>query len=291
MVRTGGQGGETALKTILVPTEQYESMRSTLETALLLARRCDSYVEGFALRFGISEFVAVDMAGGFPLEAFRQEGLEDEKQARQVFESFMASNNVPRATGTAGGLSYGWLEDAPEGESFVGSYGRVFDVTVLGRADSSTMRLHNKALESGMFESGRPVLICPPSPPRQIGTNILVHWNCSTEQARVTALAMPLLRLAERVTVLTVVGGAAVPGPSGEQALRYLQRSGVKAEGMTVELGGRSTGEVVLATAGSLGCDLLVKGAFTQSRLRQMIVGGTTQHVLEYATLPVLLAH
>ena len=279
------------MKTILVPTEQYDSMRSALETALLLARRCDSYMEGFALRFGISEFVAVDMAGGFPLEAFRQEGLEDEKQARQVFESFMQRNDVPRAAGPAGGLSYGWLDDAPEGESFVGSYGRVFDVIVLGRPDASTMRLHNKALESGMFESGRPVLICPPTPPRQIGSNVLVHWNCSTEQARVTALAMPLLSKAERVTVLTVVGGAAVPGPSGDQAVSYLRRNGVAAAPMSAELGGRTTGEVVLATAGSLGCDLLIKGAYTQSRLRQMIFGGTTQHVLEHAELPVLLAH
>jgi len=280
-----------AMKTILVPTEHYESMRATLETALLLARRCDSYMEGFALRFGISEFVAVDMAGGFPLEAFRQEGLEDEKQARQVFESFMQANNVPAASGTAGGLSYGWLSDAPEGENFVGSYGRVFDVTVLGRPDSSTMRLHNKALESGMFESGRPVLICPPKAPTQIAQNVLVHWNSSTEQSRATALAMPLLKKAERVTVLTVTGGAGVPGPSGDQAVTYLLRNGVAAAPLTTDLGGRSTGEAVLAAAGSLGCDLLIKGAFTQSRLRQMIFGGTTQHILEHAELPVLFAH
>ena len=60
---------------------------------------------------------------------------------------------------------------------------------------------------------------------------------------------------------------------------------------MSVELDGRTTGEAILATAESLGCDLLVKGAYTQSRLRQMIFGGATQHVLAKATLPVLLAH
>jgi nucleotide-binding universal stress UspA family protein len=281
-----------SMKTILVPTEHYDSMRSTLETALLLARRCDAYMEGFALRFGISEFVAVDMAGGFPLEAFRQEGLEDEKQARAIFESFMTSNNVPRASGTSsGGLSYGWLNNAPEGEGFVGSYGRVFDVIVLGRPDTSTMRLHNKALESGMFESGRPVLICPPSAPQTIGTNVLVHWNSSTEQARTTALAMPLLHSAERVTVLNITGGAGVPGPSPDQAVGYLQRNGIAATLKTVGLDGQTTGQVVLATAATLGCDLLIKGAYTQSRLRQMIFGGTTQHILEHAAIPVLLAH
>jgi nucleotide-binding universal stress UspA family protein len=60
---------------------------------------------------------------------------------------------------------------------------------------------------------------------------------------------------------------------------------------MSIGLGGRSTGEVVLATAKAQGSDLLVKGAFTQSRLRQMIFGGTTSHILANAELPVLMAH
>ena len=82
-----------------------------------------------------------------------------------------------------------------------------------------------------------------------------------------------------------------VPGPSAEQLIRYLRCNGVAAELMRVELDGRSTGEVILASAQSLGCDLLIKGAYTQSRLRQMIFGGATQHVLANAGLPVLLAN
>jgi hypothetical protein len=203
----------------------------------------------------------------------------------------MRENNVPRATGGKATLSYGWLEEAPEGEAFVGSYGRVFDAIVLSRPDIKAVSLHNKALESSLFESGRPVLVCPPTAPQQIATNVLVHWNCSTEQALVTALAMPLLEKAERVTLLTIVGGAVVPGPSAEHMVRGLRFNGIDANLMSVELKGRSTGEAVLATAASLGCDLLVKGAYTQSRLRQMIFGGTTQHILANATVPVLMAH
>jgi nucleotide-binding universal stress UspA family protein len=60
---------------------------------------------------------------------------------------------------------------------------------------------------------------------------------------------------------------------------------------MTVELGGRNTGEAILTAAQSMNCDLLIKGAYTQSRLRQIIFGGTTQHILKNATLPVLLAN
>jgi nucleotide-binding universal stress UspA family protein len=288
----GDELGEAmSMKTILVPVENHEGMTSVLETALLLARRCGSYIEGFALRFGISEFVAVDPAGSIPLESYRQESEEEARQSRRMFESFMRDRNVPQSTGAAAGVSYGWLEDAPEGEGFVGSYGRIFDITVLGRPDATTIGLHNRAIESGLFESGRPILLAPPSPPKDIATNVMIHWNCSTEQARATAFAMPLLQTAQRVTVLTVVGGQGVPGPSAEQLLAQLRRNGIEAQPLTVGLEGRSTGEAVLAAARAQGCDLLIKGAYTHSRLRQMIFGGATSHILANADMPVLMAH
>ena len=280
-----------SMKTILVPTESHESVHSALATALLLARRFNSYIEGFALRFRVNEFIAVDMAGAIPLETLREESFDEGRRARALFEAFMREHAIPRSDAALGSLSYGWLEDAPEGEEFVGSYGRVFDVIVMSRSEANTIGLHDKAIESGLFDSGRPILIAAPTPPAQIGTNVLVAWNCSTEQARTTAFAMPLLRRAERVTVLHVEGGSAVPGPSAVQATQYLQRNGIKAQLTTVGLEGRTTGEAILAVARSLGCDLLIKGAYTQSRLRQMIFGGATRHILAHATLPVLMAN
>jgi len=282
-------GAAMSMKMILVPMENYDAMRSALETALLLARRCDSYIEGFALRLAINQFIGGDIVGGLP--SYTEEIAEEAKKARKIFESFMQEHKVPQSNMATKGMSFGWLDKAPEGESFVGSYGRVFDVIVMSRPDAKSSPLYARAIESGLFESGRPTLLSPPSPPRQIATNVLIAWNCSTEQARATALAMPLLQKADRVTVLTVTGGTGVPGPSAEQLIRYLQRNGIVAESMRTELDGRSTGEAILATAQSLGCDLLVKGAYTQSRLRQMIFGGATQHVLAHAALPVLLAN
>jgi nucleotide-binding universal stress UspA family protein len=79
--------------------------------------------------------------------------------------------------------------------------------------------------------------------------------------------------------------------PSAQQMIRYLQWNGVPAESLTVALDGKNTGQAILAAAQTLACNLLVKGALTQSRLRQMIFGGATQHVMTAATLPVLLAH
>ena len=229
--------------------------------------------------------------GTFPLEDFRRDIEEEAKKARQVFEAFMQTHDVARSTGTTRPPSFNWLDEAPEGESFVGSYGRVFDVIVMNRPDTKSTGLYHRTIESGLFESGRPILLAPPSPPGQIARNVLIAWNSSTEQARATALAMPLLHKADRVTVLTVVGGTGVPGPSADQLIQYLQRNGISAEPMRVDLDGKTTGEAILAAAESLGCDLLIKGAYTQSRLRQMIFGGATQHVLNNSPLPVLLAN
>jgi nucleotide-binding universal stress UspA family protein len=202
----------------------------------------------------------------------------------------MHGHNVPRSTAKTEALSFGWLDDAPQSEDFVGSYGRVFDVIVMSRPDANETFVHNRALYSGLFESGRPILLAPPVPPPQIATNVLIAWNRSTEQARATALAMPLLQKANRVTVLTVIGGTEVPGPSIEQFVGYLQRNKITAELMKVGLDGKNTGQTILSAAQSLNCDLLIKGAYTQSRLRQMIFGGATRHVLESTEIPVLFA-
>ena len=281
-----------SMKTILVPTENHDAMQSALETALLLARRFDSYIEGFALRWVITEYVAgVDMMSAIPVERYEQDIAKGAKQARQIFESFMEKHDVPRSNKATKSMSFGWADAPPEGESFVGSYGRVFDMIVMNRPNANSSSLYNRAIESGLFESGRPILLSPPSPPQQIASNVLIAWNCSTEQARAIALAMPLLQKAERVTVLTVIGGTGVPGPSDEQLIGYLLRNEIVAKPLQVELDGRSTGETVLTTAKSLGCDLLIKGAYTQSRLRQMIFGGATRHILDNAALPVLLAN
>ena len=277
------------MKTILVPVENHDAMRAALDTALLLARRCNSYVEGFALPMRITEYVGLDIVVSVPVDT---EGLNQEvAKCQLIFDSFMQEHGVPRSTEMTDGFSCGWLNTAVMSENFVGSYGRVFDVIVMNRLDETSSGLSRRAIESGLFESGRPILLAPPSPPSNISTNVMIAWNRSTEQARAIALALPLLQKADRVTVLTVNGGAEVPGPSSERLMQYLKRNGIIAEPMTVELGGKNTGEAILAAAGSLSCDLLIKGAYTQSRLRQIIFGGTTQHILKNAALPVLLAN
>jgi nucleotide-binding universal stress UspA family protein len=202
----------------------------------------------------------------------------------------MQQHGVPRAGPQGSGFSYGWPHAESGDDVLIGSYGRVFDLIALGRPGRAPQNPRMPPLEAALFDSGRPALIVPPRAPRSLGQNVLVAWNHSTEQARTNAFAIPLLRLAEQVTVLTVEGGT-TPGPSGEEAALHLRRNGVKATALTVKPGTRSTGETILDHAAKLGCDLLVKGAYTQSRLRQMMFGGATRHILANANLPILMAH
>jgi len=151
-------------------------MTSTLETAL--AQRCGgSYQEGFALRPRVRDYAALDPAGSIPIVKYEQESQEEAVRVRTFFEVFMQERNIPSGDKAAEGPSYGWFEDAAEGQDFVGSYGRVFDVIVLGRPDPDTTSLHSRAIESALFESGRPVLLTPPTPPKQIATDV---WSIGT---------------------------------------------------------------------------------------------------------------
>ena len=130
----------------------------------------------------------------------------------------------------------------------------------------------------------------PKNAPKSIGRHILIAWNGSTEQAHTNAFAMPFLHKAEHVSVLAVEGNTG-DGPSAEQAAQHLRRNGISATAVTLNAGSRSVGEIILERAAALGCDLLVKSAYTQSRIRQLIFGGATRHILANASLPVFMAH
>ena len=119
---------------------------------------------------------------------------------------------------------------------------------------------------------------------RVISSSVVEEQSPTFSSRRVTRVG-PL-----SMSVLTVQGSA-VAGPSGEQCAEYLRRNGIKAAVKNVPMRGGNRGEVILAEVDALGCDLLIKGAYTQSRLRQMIFGGATRYIINAATIPVLMAH
>jgi nucleotide-binding universal stress UspA family protein len=267
-----------------------------LETALLAARKFDGRIIGlnaltteYAVVFGGEMGFSVSSEVDRTLE---REGQDRREQARALFERFMQRNNVPITAPEAApsqGVSAEWREEAGRQNAVVGSLGRVFDLIIVERP-AKLASLAEATLEDALFESGHPVLMAPPKPSATIGERIVIAWNGSTETARTVALAMPYLALARSVEVLAVEG-AMQPGPSAEDLAAALRRRGIGATSRVITTPNRHAGEVFLSEAKARQCDLLVKGAYTQSRLRQMIFGGATRHIIMEADIPVILAH
>jgi nucleotide-binding universal stress UspA family protein len=268
---------------------------SVIETALLAARPENGCIIGlnaltteYAVVFGGEMGFSVSSEVDRTLE---REGQERRDQARALFHSVMARHGVPIGGPTGGNaVSAEWREEAGRQNAVVGTLGRIFDLIVVGRPQKLAS-LAEATLEDALFEGGRPVLMAPQVAPQTLGRNVVIAWNNSTETARTVAFVMPFLERAEKVEVLSVEGGQ-VPGPSGEELAAMLRRDGIAASARYIAHRGRMTpGEVFLAEAKRAGADLLVKGAYTQSRLRQMIFGGATRHIIMEAEIPVILAH
>ena len=210
-----------SMRTILVPVEPHDLVLSVLETARLLARRFDARIEGFAARSILTGFAVGDIA---ILTKPELDDAELVRHARRLFEDHMLSRAVPRG---GPGPSFAWRGDAPPGDGFVGSYGRAFDIVVVGRPGTAGTSPRMSLVEAALFESGRPILVAPPEPPRTLGDVVVIAWNGSTETASTVALAMPLLRRAGRVVALGIEGWGETPGV--EQLALHLERNGIRA--------------------------------------------------------------
>jgi nucleotide-binding universal stress UspA family protein len=277
------------MKAILIPVEDHAAMDSVFETALLFARKFGSYMEGVALGPDLAEMVAADFSlGGIVFDDRSRRELLDE--ARAKFESFMLAHAIRRYDDTVQAPSFGWLADTLLSDNGVGEYGRVFDLVAVGRPGSGSQAPRKATLEAALFDSGRPLLIAPPQAPKKLGECILVAWNGSSETARTIAFAMPLLLAAQDVPVVTIPR-TRLPGPSDEQLAKSLRRHGVRARTVAIADTPKPQGTAVLEAATALGADLMIKGGYTQSRLRQLIFGSATGQILAEANLPIFMAH
>lgn len=278
------------MKAILVPVEESDVLPSMLAMTLLVAERFGSYFEGQYDRPSMVETWGPEGLGSAAvMESLEQQDQERAVRARELFAAFLRDRKVPD-DGAAEGLAAGWYEDATPGNVMIASRGRVFDLIVVGQPQREAIAPRMVTLEAALFESGRPILIAPLKAPVSVGERIVIAWNGSTETARAMALALPLLERAQEVSVLTVEHGM-VPGPDAATVARYLGRNGITARAQVVPVGKRAVGEAILAESAALGADLLVKGAYTHSRLRQMIFGGATSHILAKAELPVFMTN
>lgn len=140
-----------------------------------------------------------------------------------------------------------------------------------------------------LTRSGRPILLSAEAPSR-LARKVIVGWDGGASASRAVSAALPFLRKAESVEILSIQRAPLHHGGFAE--LRdYLGLHGIAAQEQTVEQGARQIGEALLEGAVRAGGDFLVMGAYGRGSLRESVFGGATAHIRSHASLPIFLAH
>ena len=280
----------TLMKTILLPFNNTQPTVAALDAACLLVGN-DGYIEGAFCRqvLPIIAGEGITLPGDY-LAEFEEEGRQQAEAARETFRSLLAERSIQEGNITGSGLRAGWTEMVGSGPEGIGEYARLFDLSVISRVVGDPAVDWKTTAEAVLFDSGRPLLIVSNEIPAQVGSRIVVAWNASTETSRTLTAGAALLQTSQEVLVLTVKG-ATVAGPEGDRLVQHMKTSGINVESRVVERGSRGVGEAILEEAQQFQADLIIKGAYTQSRLRQLIFGGATSDLINQASQPMLMSH
>ena len=282
------------MKTILLPFQDDEVAQVALHTAHRIAERFQSHIEGlFVLpqpQIIAGEGIALP---GVYLTQMAEDGRKLADVAKARFDGYLTQADIPIRSldQSSTSVTASWREIEGLESQIIGDHGRLFDLTVLGRTTKYYAGDWNIICEAALFESGRPALIAGNEPPTSVASNVVIAWNGSTETARTVALGMPLLDLAEKISIVTPEN-VTVPGPSADELAAHLRRRNIEVTTAVLDApNAEAAGAAIVDYAVNAGSDLLVKGAYTHTRLRQMIFGGMTRHILTHAPMPVLMAH
>ncbi len=284
-----------ALKDILVLADGSVQDASRLDLAADLAQRHEAHLTAAALLepgpARLSEITITPMIGGPVLAELMVRYRHEAAQAAKKLEQ-LASEAARRS-----GVPFTWQVIDGNGPAGLASIARTADLAVLGQPNPDPVgpQAGWDVVEEVLISSGRPVLILPYAGRFTARfAHVLIGWNGSREGARAVAGAMPLLCGAERVTILGVVAASEVEPdylPAGVDLAQHLGRHGIQAEVARSVAGSLASADAILDFAADCSADLLVVGAYGQSRLREAVVGGVSRSLLRHQTLPLLMAH
>jgi nucleotide-binding universal stress UspA family protein len=166
--------------------------------------------------------------------------------------------------------------------------GPICDMVVVSRPKAKSAGPAKAFLLAALLHSVKPVLIVPQKRLPSVGKTIVIAWNQSAEAALAVTAAIPLLQRAERVVVVTG-GPEHRTGPKSSYLAQYLAHWDVRVE--RVRTKGADVEKELERAYRSAGGDLLVMGAYSRHRFRQLIFGGMTEHMLFKTEIPVFMLH
>jgi|HubBroStandDraft_1064217.scaffolds.fasta_scaffold00101_30 nucleotide-binding universal stress UspA family protein len=278
------------IRTILVPTWAHADVASQLASAAVIAERLGAHIavlfvqlDSKAALMNLPELVGA----GIDFARIEEESETAAHQARKQFDTWCSRHGLGAlpAEYPDSRPSASWLEVVGEFGALVEESGRLADFIIISNADTHEL-LGGRAFQPAVFGTGRPTMIIAETSGAVLD-HVMIAWNGSLEASNAVGQSTDLLRAAERVSIY----------PEGVQReavlalIAYLRRHGIRTAGEIPVTPANSTGASILATADAAGVTLVVRGAYTQSRLRQAILGGTTRHLLTYARIPILMAH
>lgn len=253
------------------------------EVAAYLAEKCHAHV------VGTHNSVRLMLYGGIPSDYLAQHNQLQREAAEAIQKTF---TQVAQARNVSHEWRHKTLADAEAFRDIV-SAAHTADLVVAGGSgeDDPLGQWHDLPIRI-VLETGRPVLLVPEKGKFEtVGERITVAWNHSRESARAAFDALPLLKMANSVRILAVNSAEdGASSPSQDLAIA-LARHGVNAEAAVSNTTGHSDAEQLMSELKSAGSDLLVMGCYGHSRLREMVLGGTTKYVLNHMATPVLMSH
>jgi nucleotide-binding universal stress UspA family protein len=282
------------LGNILVPIFPKVEFDSQLDAALDIVRQVGGHINAVFIRLDPAALMAMmpegALAVGATVAAIEDEDAKAAATARAKFTEWRSQHAL--ASGIVDlslRIPYAcWSERMGETGAIVASRGRLSDLIIVHRPDPMSAAT-GIAVDAAIFESGRPTILVPRKVPSNLTRNVLIAWNGSLEATRAVAGAMPLLHDAEEVSVF-VAGDGSEPAEDTDLT-EFLSWHGIRAPCYRAKRDDGQVGEALLKLAREREATMLVMGAYTHSRLRQMLLGGVTRHVLDHAEIPVLMMH
>ena len=285
------------VRNILVPVRGDDKHETLLDHALVLAKRFNAHIDVVHCRprpddmmpFGV---VVPDSVREQLARSAKASGDDEEKKLRAAFDLYCDLHCLPivdRHAAPSNEVSVSWREELGKQPMVVGRLGRLTDVILVPRPDRKR-NLGYGTLEAGLFETGHMVVMCPPSKTETTGDHIAIGWSGTAEAARAVSIALPILHAASKVTLLGV--DTDQNNPLGLDDLElYLGTHGIESSSRTQKADKHHVGQTLLAEARKAGADSLLIGAYGQNRLRELVMGGVTRHLIDHADMPVFMTH
>lgn len=275
------------MRNILLPFEYIETIPHLVDCAVSLAKKYNSSVSGVAIHQRIDSFIAQE--GSIVFDTLHHD--ENKEEAIKYKEKFMDHiNTLKKSDSDLSDLKYKWLSEELENQKYLGDLSRVYNVVIISRPYQELQSASLSSIQTILFDGGRPVMLIPMNKQIDIGKEVVISWNCTTESSRAVFAALPILKKANNVTILTVEK-VITEGPSGEQVSELLASHGIDAKPVTISGDEKKIGDAILDFSKSVDADLIVKGAYTQSRLREIIFGGATRHLMLHSEIPIYLVN